>query len=212
MEVFLSYPSSERRLAEDLRHRLEHAGLAVFDPARIAVGQPLQEQVEQAVDAAKLFLVLIDPEGPPSREQQAEWQAALEAVWKDSTKRLIPVLPRGAEVPAFARSASGGRDVQALRLDEERDLDEIVRAAKELVVGRRRGGTARSAKGVPKPPDDVVGRDLWRKSPPEFSPPPPLDYPSSDRGEVVVAEHNADREERGARLAEIRRFADDLKK
>ncbi len=211
MDVFLSYPNTEKPLAEALRRKLEDAGLGVFvDTASLAPGKEWQRELEKGVESAKLFLVLIDPERPPSRWQQAEWQAALETVWKDPSKRLVPVLPRGAEVPAFARSASGGRDVRALRLDDENDLDSIVRAAKELIDGPRfdahRERTSRSSQSLGGEDPDTGGGGRM----PAFG---GLGSPdatrTSDRGATYA---RRDREERRERLAEIRRFAEELKK
>ena len=225
MDVFLSYPHTEKRLAEALRRGLEAEGLAVFDAGSLAPGLAWREQLEQATESAKLFLIVIDDLEEASQCQRAEWQIALEAAWRDPDKRLVPVLPRGAAVPAFAKSASGGREVQALRLDEERDLEEIVRAAKDLVGGRRRSAV-RTGRDVPRskgdrsfwapsgtlddgrPAGGIETKDIggagWSKPKDDLPiPPPKSDYTSS---------RDRDRAERLERLAEIRRFVEELKK
>lgn len=136
MDVFLSYPSGERRLAEALKRGLEAEGLAVFDVGSLAPGASWRKQLEQAAESARLFLLVIDDFEEASQWQRAEWQAALEAVWEDPSKRLVPVLPRGGEVPAFIRSTSRSAPVQAIIANKQNDgrwKQGIVQAAKRLV-------------------------------------------------------------------------------
>jgi hypothetical protein len=228
MDVFLSYPSSKRRLAQVLRKRLEEEGLRVLqvtceDPAS------WRSEAERAARKVQLFLILIDPARPPSHAQQSEWQVALEAAWEDPGKRLIPVLPRGAEVPAFVRSASGGQHVLALWLDDERDLTAVARAARAL--GDPHGQDVRRSRGLPTEQDTNVMREggaAWDEDRPVGNPPKAgyavsLDSPDAGSGgsggtksgypvsgyPATVDER--DREERRKRLAEIRRFANSLK-
>ncbi len=206
MDVFLSYPRSEKRLAQALRQGLEAEGLEVFDAGSVTPGSSWRDQLEHAAESARLFLLVIDDLEEASHWQRAEWQTALEAAWKDPSKRLVPVLPRGADLPAFARSAAGGRAVQALRLDEERDLEEIVRAARQLASDRDQS----VEHGATSPGDQGGHHDEdWLVEDPN-----PYNGRAGDylMSEDFAASEVRDREVRLERLAEIRRFAEELRK
>jgi hypothetical protein len=104
MQVFVSYAGADRALGEKLKAALQAHGIAVWSDNQIQPSQNWAERIEHAVRQADANVLLITPQNTPDQQQSRTWQAALEAVWSDDSKRLIPFLLGDAEPPAFARS------------------------------------------------------------------------------------------------------------
>lgn len=133
MNVFISYSSESLKQAERLREALPKRGISVWaDTEGSPSGSRWQQRIEQAIRDADAIVALIDSPHAVDETQRRTWQAALEAVWTDSGKRLIPFLLREVEPPAFVRSlANGPEEVVAIRArDLRRDWD---RAVEDLV-------------------------------------------------------------------------------
>ncbi len=132
MDVFISYRRSAdaRDLASNLAKVLGERGVsASFDE------QPLKGReswssttIERAVRDADNILLLIDTGGEPSEFQESEWRTALEAVWTNPRKRLIPLLIGNAELPTFVRSSvRPGQSVHTFRMKDRRsDWNRVV--------------------------------------------------------------------------------------
>ena len=121
MQVFLSYSSADKSLATKLRRSLEERGLSFNDPN----GNPdacWRPQIEGAIRSSDAVLLLLSSRQKTDEPQQLTWRLALEAVWADPTKPLIPILLHDAELPAFVRSGASGDSVQAIRIRELKDL------------------------------------------------------------------------------------------
>lgn len=73
-----------------------------------------QSSIEEAVDRSEAIVILV--ESDPSDAVRFEWSIALQALWEEKEKRVIPVLPLGTEAPAFLR------DIPSVRLTD--DIDE----------------------------------------------------------------------------------------
>jgi len=132
-EVFISYSSRDSEWAERLNRALIKQGISTWLPKEnLCPGDSWRSSIEKALRNAKSFVMLIQPDREPGEWQRQEWGAALESVWDDPTKLLIPLLFRGAEVPSFAKSAAAaGGVVAAFRIENpERDWD---RTVKDLV-------------------------------------------------------------------------------
>jgi len=133
MNVFISYSSESLKQAERLREALQKRGISVWaDTEGQASSERWQQKIERAIRDADAIVALIDSPHAVDEMQRRTWQAALEAVWTDSGKRLIPFLLREADPPAFVRSlANGPEEVIAIRAkDLRRDWD---RAVEDLV-------------------------------------------------------------------------------
>ena len=148
MHVFLSYPAADRKLAERLRDELNRDGLSVsaFD-ARKWAGVEWRKQVEPMIRAADDILILVGPRRSPDEAQQLEWQMALQAVWLDPRKRLIPVLVRDAAPPPFVFGDYAGDETKVIRLLDPKDVHG---AAEAIRTALRRGES-----DEPRPPDSV---------------------------------------------------------
>lgn len=105
MNVFVSYGAASRYWAKRLMADLAQHGIQVWaDAINLTPGLSFVEQIEQAVRRVDAIILLITTPTPPDEKQNLTWQAALEAVWSDETKRMIPFLLGDAEPPAFTRS------------------------------------------------------------------------------------------------------------
>jgi hypothetical protein len=138
MEAFLSYSSAEKKLAERLRKELTRDGLSVWQDKSIAAGEKWQQRIEKAIRSSDPILVLVGDR--VDEAQRFTWRVALEAVWKDSSKRLVPILLRGAELPSFVRSGTPGK-VRAVQVENSRNVRSVAQAVLDLLNGRTSRGT-----------------------------------------------------------------------
>jgi hypothetical protein len=60
--LFLSYSHSDEILADQLQELVESTRAVWRDIHRIQGGQPLWENIERAIGAAKCFLVIVSPD------------------------------------------------------------------------------------------------------------------------------------------------------
>jgi hypothetical protein len=100
-QVFLSYATGDRAVAEKIATALTRAGLRVwFDTWELASGDSIAERIEQAVSSSDLLLVLLSRRSVESQWVQKELGAALERELKDRAITVIPALIEDCEVPA----------------------------------------------------------------------------------------------------------------
>lgn len=222
MRVFLSYPAKDRKLAERLRDELSRDGLSVstFD-VRDMAGVEWQKQIEDAIRSADDILVLVGPKSNDDAAQQVEWQAALKAVWKDSRKRLIPILLRNAALPPFVFGDACGPETKVVRIVDPRD----VRSAAEAIwMALQRGSHEPRRSGIGDPKLTLASRgprgggtDPGLKSgyPLEGKLPVPQADDSTGSGSVEVgtkASYSVQAEEAWHdRVLEIKKIAERLK-
>src|SRR5215467_12218559 len=91
--VFISYASDMKRLAEELTRALESQGLEPWvDFKDLHPGQRWKEELERAVDWAQWFIILVGSDSRATPWQEAEWSAALARTWADREKKLLPVV------------------------------------------------------------------------------------------------------------------------
>jgi len=104
-DVFISYSADAKKLAERLANSLQEEGVATWsDFENVTPGERFYDQLQQALDEAKFYLIVVGPRNIMRDWQDQEWQGALERTWTDSDKRIIPVLVGDAEAPAFLRN------------------------------------------------------------------------------------------------------------
>jgi hypothetical protein len=107
--------------------------------------------MEEAIHSADQILVLVSPKNGDDPSQQLTWRAALETVWQDPRKRLIPILLRGAAPPPFIYSAATGGQ-RFVRLDDPHKVSNAVRE----IVGLIQGGRTRDFEAEPHPPEPPI--------------------------------------------------------
>jgi hypothetical protein len=99
-DVFLSYNSNDKDAVERLAIRLEdEVGLSVFlDKWNLIPGDPWQEDLEEALGHSQTIAVFLGASGI-SPWHNEEMRVALSTRVKDHTRRVIPVLLPGTEMP-----------------------------------------------------------------------------------------------------------------
>lgn len=199
MSVFLSYSTADRKLAEGLRRELERQGVSVWlDEDSSKTGEEWRRKVEEAIHSAEAILILVGSRSSYDEAQQATWRIALEVVWQNGGRPLIPLLIGDAGLPPFVFSDS--IDTPVIRLHGSSDL----RNAAQTIRSVLRKDTL--------PPSTMTEGDPKTKGDYSIAPPPVSkgDYgpprPVS-KGDYSAA---ADRERHDRRL-EIRRFVENLK-
>src|SRR6266567_8952428 len=114
--VFISYASDTKPLAEELTRALESQGIEPWvDFKDLQPGQRWREELERAIDAAQWFVILVGSKSRATPWQEAEWSAALASSWADREKKLLPVVFGEGDPPPFLRNWV------SLRIDPERE-------------------------------------------------------------------------------------------
>jgi hypothetical protein len=148
-DVFISYSADAKKLAGRLAGSLQEEGVATWsDFENIRPGERWYDQLQQALDQAKFYVIVVGSRKIMRDWQDREWQGALERTWADPDKRIIPVLVGQAEAPAFLRNWA------SFRIEPGRHESEAARRLAEIIkTSARRGGPPRQG--------DRMGRD-WR--------------------------------------------------
>lgn len=103
--VFISYASDTRPLAEQLTKELENQGIDPWvDFKDLHPGQRWNDELQRAVEQAQCFLILVGPDSRATPWQESEWGAALARTWVDKEKRLLPVVFGTGPLPPFLRN------------------------------------------------------------------------------------------------------------
>jgi len=205
MRIFLSHSHADRKLAATLRKRLEAEGLTVSsfdeDPS---TASGWHRDLEEAIRSASAILLLLNARAKVDDPQRITWRLALEAVWADSSKRLIPILLQDAELPAFVKSASAGGEVQAIRLRDPKDLDPAVQAILQTlgVLSREQLEKRRSIESMYDVIPDRGGKGTYDVVP---------DGGGKGSYETFPAVTDEDRKRQREDFAAIRKYAEQLK-
>ena len=194
MDIFLSYPSSEKKLAERLRDELSRQGANVWTDSG---GSDWQQQIEAATRSAEDILVLLGPKQADDPAQRYTWQAALEAVWATPSKRLVPVLLPGAKLPSFVYSGSSEGKVEAIQIKNPKHLAGTVQTILKVLQDR--------------PVEPPILREAGPLHTNASSVVQPIQRPDDDSPDAYSFTAVADRESVRSRLSEIRQFAENLK-
>jgi len=100
--VFISYSSHDRDVAERIRHDLKQHGFNVFYDKEILPGEQWAQRVGQELKRAENILVLLSPSYLNSAWATEELQAAALSE-SEGRARIIPVLIHDTEIPPFLR-------------------------------------------------------------------------------------------------------------
>jgi hypothetical protein len=138
MKVFLSCATVDNKWAKQLRERLAHAGLEVWDPNReVLPGQDWSGKISGALRDSDAMVVLVSPQAAESDSVRREIEYALGS--PRYAHRLIPVVIRPTrKLPWILEQ----RKMVPLNNNIERAAREIV---KRLEQGPERGKEARAA-------------------------------------------------------------------
>lgn len=100
--VFIAYAADTKPLAEELTLALQREGIQTWaDFKDLKPGQLWKDEIENALQNAQSFVILVSPESKMTRWAEVEWRLALTNAWSDPQKMLIPVVVGENEVPPF---------------------------------------------------------------------------------------------------------------
>jgi hypothetical protein len=110
LKLFISYPSTQRDLAERLRIALEGEGHSVFtDRAELKEGETYHEALREAVDDAEALVFLITPRSvAPGSYALTELDLA-QRQWRSPSGRVLPVMVEPtplASIPPYLRAVT----------------------------------------------------------------------------------------------------------
>ncbi|WP_226363056.1 toll/interleukin-1 receptor domain-containing protein [Pseudonocardia sp. ICBG1142] len=101
--VFLSYASADYGIASEIRAALRKRGVSVFDDKNLRAGGYWAGQLQSALAAADVVLVVVSANLVNSSSVNQEWITALA-----QRKPVVPiVVEQGVEVPAILASYVG---------------------------------------------------------------------------------------------------------
>lgn len=93
--IFVSYSSKDRPFALSFSQELERLGARIWiDQLGIKLGQNWDNAIEEALETADTFLLLISPTAADSQNVQDEVSIA-----KEKNKKLIPILIKPCDLP-----------------------------------------------------------------------------------------------------------------
>lgn len=119
--VFLSYSSHDHELAVELKTLLQELGVNVWmDLDRMGPGSVITTELENAVDKASAFVVLVTSASLSSAWVREEWSRAIHLSIQSAFRHpVIPVAVEGATIPGFLSNR------RALQLDTRSQLASV---------------------------------------------------------------------------------------
>lgn len=115
-QVFLSYSSTDERLAQELRDAMEHQGFKVWSDLALKPGDLWANKIGSALRSADSFVFLVGREEPESTWASIELGQALA-----SGKKVVPVVTEpNAHVPTMLQG------FQYLDLSDHESLDSAI--------------------------------------------------------------------------------------
>jgi hypothetical protein len=103
-DVFLSYSSKDKELAEKFVEALEGRRIAVWmDSGQIVVGDSISEKIQEGLEATEFLVLLLSPNSIQSIWVQKEWQSKLVDEAESRSALILPVLGKDCEIPRLLR-------------------------------------------------------------------------------------------------------------
>lgn len=138
--AFLSHAGAETSLALDLAHALKQVGLGVWiDVHDLNRGEPWIAEIEQAVGAASVFVVLVD-QIPLRRWVVQELHLALRRDVEDPDFRVLPVLGPGAAPSALEGTFLGSK--HAIQFKHHGSWSAVAAAVRDSIAKKDDGALA----------------------------------------------------------------------
>ena len=110
MEIFLSYSSKDKLLAEPIYLALRAQGHSVFfDRANLPAGDEYDVHIRKAIEDADLFLFLVSPDSLASGSYTLTELEIAQKTWDHPRGRVLPVLLRPVEIaklPPYLRAVT----------------------------------------------------------------------------------------------------------
>ena len=110
MDIFISYASEQRTLAEEIALALRAEGHeAFFDRTELPEGDAYNARIREAVNSCDLLIFLVSPEAVSSGRYTLTELRFAEEKWPSPTGRVLPVIAQptpNAQIPAYLRAVS----------------------------------------------------------------------------------------------------------
>ena len=108
MQIFLSYASEDREIAEKIANRLELEDHKVFfDREGLKSGKGYDQQIRQAINGCDLLIFLISPDAVAGGRYTLTELKFAKKKWRNVTDRILPVVARETppvDIPAVLSS------------------------------------------------------------------------------------------------------------
>jgi len=128
MKVFISHSHKDAAKAQELSSRLSGEGVSVFDEQTIKPGEDGMSQIQEALDEASFYIMLVSPEFAESAWAAYESGHAIGRSMETGAK-IIPVLIKGGSVPDYIKQYQT-IDARHMSIDEvSSKLTELLQAA-----------------------------------------------------------------------------------
>jgi tetratricopeptide (TPR) repeat protein len=108
VDIFLSYASEQRALAEDIALALRGEGHQVFfDRSELPEGEAYNARIREGIEASDLLVFLVSPEAVAEGRYTLTELRFAEGKWRSPAGHVLPVMVRatdGAALPAYLRA------------------------------------------------------------------------------------------------------------
>lgn len=100
-QIFLSYASADRDVAQKIAEKLRQSNLRVwFDAYKLQAGDSLTARIQDAIMAGDYLVVLLSPDSVRSQWMKRELNASLSLELQSRTITILPVLIADGEIPS----------------------------------------------------------------------------------------------------------------
>ncbi|MEJ2161537.1 MAG: toll/interleukin-1 receptor domain-containing protein [Chromatiales bacterium] len=180
MQIFLSYASDDRAIAEKIASRLELEDHTVFfDREGLQSGKGYDQQIRQAINDCDLMIFLISPDAVSRGRYTLTELKFAKQQWRNVTDRILPVVVRetpSADIPAVLSSLQMVVPVGNL------EAEVVARVAQIANAPRREPGKRSRPRWIPLAAAAgiiavavavIIGTDVFREPDriPPFAPP-----------------------------------------
>jgi hypothetical protein len=114
--VFISHSSKDDSIVRELRHALEGLGIEVWaDSERLSGGDPLNPAIQEGIEKADYFLVIVSLNALNSDWVQREIKHA-----ESARKKIIPLMRSGIGSPILSCCLARSRSESHLKMSKTR--------------------------------------------------------------------------------------------
>ena len=143
MDIFISYASEQRAVAEDIALALRAEGhQAFFDRSELPEGDAYNARIREAVRACDLLIFLVSPESVSEGRYPLTELRFAEEKWRSPAGRVLPVMARPtdtAAIPAYLRAVTILRPAGNVPAEVVAAVDRVARPRWIAIVRRYAG-------------------------------------------------------------------------
>src|SRR5712691_3600428 len=100
-QLFLSYASADKDVAQKIADKLRHSGLRIwFSEYELQAGDSITERIQDAIAASDHLIVLLSPSSVRSNWVQRELNAALSRELTSRAVTILPILIADCDIPS----------------------------------------------------------------------------------------------------------------